>query len=70
MKLCKLIIRFKDGFELPVICENYSFKTLGSAITSWEFKGCQDNVPIHINLEEIECIMRDIKWEKENDPDK
>lgn len=72
MKMCKLIIRFKDGFELHVVCESYAFnrEPLSNKIISWEFNGIVGPAPVFIDVREIECIIRDNTWEEDSDPDK
>lgn len=61
----KIIIRFKSGFELPVICEEAKFQYELSELTGYTFKGIKDNKPIYIHMSDVECIYRDMKWEEE-----
>lgn len=56
-----ITIRFKSGFELPIKCEKYLFRT--SAVTGklvqYEIDGIVDNVPLYLNMDEIDCIWAD-----------
>lgn len=63
----KIIIRFKSGFELPVICEEAKFKYELTELAGYTFKGIKGNKPIYIHMREVECIYRDMKWEEESD---
>ena len=61
----KLIIRFKSGFELPITCENASFKfnNLTGEMTEYNFTGIVDNKPFFFRPEDIECIYQIIESE-------
>ena len=56
----KIVIRFKSGFELPITCENASFKfhNLTGEMTEYDFSGIVDNKPIFFRPEDIECIYQ------------
>lgn len=62
----RIIIRFKDGFELPITCESYSFSThsMTGEIEKYTIKGIKDNIPIFFRSEDVECIYRDMTAER------
>lgn len=56
----KIVIRFKSGFELPITCENASFKfhNLTGEMTEYDFSGIVDYKPIFFRPADIECIYQ------------
>ena len=62
----RIIIRFKSGFELPIMCDSFSIKQhpMTNEITEYEIKGIRDNKLIFFRPEDIECIFRDIAAER------
>ena len=55
-----IIIRFRDGFELPIKCETFE-KTVNhitGKIIDYKITGIEDNKPLYLSLEDIICIYR------------
>ena len=57
--MAKIVIRLKSGFELPIECEEASFKksSLGG-VTEYNIKGIKDHRPLYLNLQDIECVYQ------------
>ena len=55
-----IVIRFKDGFELPVECESFKCSTNGMTgeISSYKISGITNNKPLYLRMEDIVCIWR------------
>ena len=62
-----IIIRLKSGFELPITCEKFKFSTSGitGEITNYSIEGIEDNKPLFLRSEDIECIWRDMRFDEE-----
>lgn len=58
----RIIIRFKSGFELPITCDSFSFKThaMTGELTEYNINGIKDNKPIFFRSEDVECIFEDM----------
>lgn len=52
----KIIFRLKSGFELPVTCETYSFKTSFGTLEEYTLKGVTKNKPLVLPCDDIECV--------------
>lgn len=63
----KIIIRFKSGFELPVICEEFklSKSVITGEIDGYDIKGITDNKPMFFRSEDVECVYRAMEVEHE-----
>lgn len=60
----KIIIHYKNGFELPVECESFQVKTdICNNLNGYHIKGIKSNKPLYISMEDVLCIWR----EGEND---
>lgn len=60
----KIIIVFKNGFQLNITCETFKiYYQLGTPY-SYEASGIEDNKPIYINWNEVLCVYRDMKGEQ------
>ena len=56
----KIVIHYKNGFELPVECEEFQIETDGfNGINAYHIKGIKGNKPLYINMEDILCIWRE-----------
>ena len=55
-----IVIRFKDGFELPVECESFKCSTndMTGEISSYKISGITNNKPLYMRMEDIVCIWR------------
>ena len=56
--MAKIFIRFKSGFELPIVCDELKLKTACGEILSYDIKGIRDNKPLFLRLEDVECIYQ------------
>ena len=55
----KIVICFKNGFNLTVTCEEFSLTKNGLGdYTGYEIKGITDNKPLYVNWSDITCIYR------------
>ena len=61
----KVCIRFKSGFELPIICDDFKANIICGEISSYDIFGIEDNKPLYIRTEEVECIYQKMKEEQE-----
>lgn len=64
--MAKIVIRLKSGFELPIECEEAKFRTSQSTgeLVGYEVKGCKNNKPIFLQLEDIECVWQVMEEEE------
>lgn len=67
MRIVKIVIRFKSGFELPITCDKAEFSgnDLTGEITGYKFKGVKDNKPIFFRASDVECVYRVMEEENE-----
>ena len=67
----RIIIAFKNGFTLPVTCEEFVLeRTIVGIPYGYEIKGITDNRPLYINFDDVICVYRDLTGEQnESDPD-
>ena len=58
-----IIIRFKDGFELPIECESFELTTnnITGKIMDYKMIGIKNNKPLYLPLDDIACIWRKIE---------
>lgn len=56
--MAKVFIRFKSGFELPIICDELKIETAYGDILSYDIKGIKDNKPLFLRFEDVECIYQ------------
>ena len=56
--MVNVFIRFKSGFELPIICDEFKLKTSCGEILSYDIKGIKDNKPLFFRTEDVECIYQ------------
>lgn len=63
-----IIIRFKSGFELPITCEKFTFSksNITGEITNYSIEGIEDNKPLFLRSEDIECIYQKMDTVKES----
>ena len=55
----KIVFVLKNGFCLPVTCEEFSLtKNVLGEYSSYEIKGIKDNKPLHINWGDVSLIYR------------
>ena len=59
--MAKVFIRFKSGFELPIICDEFKLETTCGEILSYDIKGIKDNKPLFFRMEDVECIYQRIE---------
>ena len=55
-----IVIRFRDGFELPVECESCECGTnsVTGKLSNYKIKGITSNKPIFVSLDDVICIWR------------
>lgn len=55
-----VVIKFKNGTDLRVECEEFKVETSGltGTISSYSIKGITRNRPVYIDLNEVLCIYR------------
>ena len=55
-----IVIRFRDGFELPVECESFEYHTnsMTGQISDYKIKGITGNKPCFISLDDVMCVWR------------
>lgn len=52
-------IIFKNGFELPINCDEFKLKTTSyGGVLSYDIKGIKDNKPLFLCFQDIECIYQ------------
>ncbi len=58
----KLIIRLKSGYEIPITCEDFTFKEnrLSGELGDYEIKGIKDNVPLYFRLTDVDCVVENL----------
>ena len=68
----KVVIRFKNGFELPITCEKFKL-TKSSAcwdIMGYDIEGIEDNKPLFFRPDDVLCIYQILNEDgKENAAD-
>jgi hypothetical protein len=63
----KVIIRYKNGFELPVECKEFLADTDGfNNLIGCRIKGIKGNKPLYISIEDVMCIWREGEADKQN----
>ncbi len=56
----KIIIHYKNGFELPVECESIQVETdIYNNLNGYQIKGIKVNKPLYISMKDVLCIWRD-----------
>ena len=56
----KIVIHYKNGFELPVECESFQVETDGfNNFNGYHIKGIKGNKPLYISMEDVLCIWRE-----------
>lgn len=56
----KVNIVFKDGFILPVICEEFTLeRNIYDDLTGFKFKGIKSNKPLYICFDSVLCVYRE-----------
>ena len=55
-----IIIRFRDGFELPIKCETFerTVNHITGKIIDYKITGIKDNKQLYMPLDDIVCIWR------------
>lgn len=57
--MAKIVIRLKSGFELPIECEDASFKkSVLGGLEEYNIKGIKDNRPLYLDPQDIECVYQ------------
>ena len=61
-----IVIRFRDGFELPVECESFECGTnsMTGQLGNYKIKGIKGDKPIFISLNDVICIWRKVGEEE------
>lgn len=61
-----MIIGFKNGKELKILCEKFAVEKNGLAeLTGIEFKGLKDIRPMYIDMSEILYVCEELESEEE-----
>lgn len=62
----KIHIHFKSGYELIVSCKKFTYERdrVTGEITQYRFIDVTDNQPIDFDLEEVDCVYREVKNDK------
>ena len=60
----KVIIRFNDGYEFPVICEEFEVETMKTTgiLKSISFTGVKNYYPMHLQMSDIKMIYQDLTY--------
>lgn len=62
----KMIIFFKNGFQLVVTCTEFRLdKDIFGNVTGYEIKGISDNKLSYIDWSEVVCVYRDLRGESD-----
>jgi hypothetical protein len=63
----KIIIHYKNGFELSIECESFQIETdIFNKCNGYHIKGIKGNKPLYINMEDILCIWREGEADGQN----
>ena len=57
----KIIIVFKNGFQLNITCEKFKVHYQCGIPYGYGASGIEDNVPLHIDWNEVLCVYRDMR---------
>ena len=65
----KVVIRFKSGFELVVMCEKFrlSRHSMTGELMDYDIEGRKDNKPLFFRSEDVECVYRIMDAEGKDD---
>ena len=56
----KIVIHYKNGFELPVECESFQIEVdICNNLNGYHIKGIKGNKPLYINTDDVLCIWRE-----------
>ena len=61
----KIIIVFKNGFQINITCEKFKVHYQLGIPYGYEASGIEDNVPLHIDWNEVICVYRDMRGERD-----
>ena len=61
----KIIIVFKNGFQLNITCEEFTIHSQFGMPYGYEASGIKDNKLLHIDWNEVLCVYRDMRGESD-----
>ena len=59
----KIIIVFKNGFQLNITCEEFTINTQFGEPYDYSISCIHDNKPLYIDWKEVVCVYRDMRSE-------